>query len=91
MQAALNRGLLPDDNTLTQLAQEQESPVYGHSVESLKWPDPELRLVLIRERPLMQFIFAYVGQDITMWSNISPLHCMLKRIDATQCLVWLDV
>ena len=49
MQAALNRGLLPDDNTLTQLAQEQDSPVYGHSVDSLRWPDPELRVVLIRK------------------------------------------
>lgn len=48
-QAALNRGLLPDDNTLTQLAQEQDSPVFGHSVDSLRWPDPELRVVLIRE------------------------------------------
>lgn len=81
MQAALNRGLLPDDNTLTQLAQEQESPVYGHTVESLKWPEPELRVVLIRERPLMHFIVAYVGQDIIVWSNRSPLHCMLKRIE----------
>lgn len=86
MQAALNRGLLPDDNTLTQLAQEQESPVYGHSVESLKWPDPELRVVLIRESPLMHLIAAYVGQDIIMSSITSPLHCVLKRIGRTTTL-----
>lgn len=54
MQAALNRGLLPDDNTLTQLASEQDSPVYGQSVQSLRWPDLELRLVLIRECSCLQ-------------------------------------
>ena len=49
MQEALNRGLLPDDNTLMQLSQEQDSIVHGRSLDSMRWPDLELRAVLIRE------------------------------------------
>ena len=50
-QEALNRGLLPDDNTLRQLALEKDSIVYGRSLESMQWPDTELRIVLIRGFP----------------------------------------
>ena len=49
VQEALNRGLLPDDNTLMQLSQEQDSIVHGRSLDSMRWPDLELRAVLIRE------------------------------------------
>ena len=49
MQEALNRGLLPDDNTLMQLSQEKDSIVHGRSLDSMRWPDVELRTVLIRK------------------------------------------
>lgn len=49
MQEALNRGLLPDDNTLMQLSQEKDSIVHGRSLDSMRWPDLELRAVLIRK------------------------------------------
>ena len=48
-QEALNRGLLPDDSTLKQLALEESSIVYGKDLEYMQWPDLELRAVLIRK------------------------------------------
>ncbi len=51
LQEALNRGLLPDDNTLRQLSIEPDSIVHGRSLESMQWPDADLRMVLIRELP----------------------------------------
>lgn len=47
-QEALNRGLLPDDNTLMQLSQEKDSIVHGRSLDTMRWPDSDLRAVLIR-------------------------------------------
>lgn len=49
LQEALNRGLLPDDNTLMQLSQEKDSIVHGRSLDTMRWPDSDLRAVLIRE------------------------------------------
>ena len=49
VQEALNRGLLPDDNTLMQLSQEKDSIVHGRSLDTMRWPDLELRAVLIRK------------------------------------------
>ena len=46
--AALARGLLPDDVTLAQLADDVDSPVYGWPLAALRWPDESLRAVLIR-------------------------------------------
>ncbi|DBA81041.1 TPA: hypothetical protein ACH3X2_007243 [Trebouxia sp. C0005] len=46
---ALNRGLLPDDNTLRQLSIEPDSIVHGRSLDSMQWPDADLRMVLIRK------------------------------------------
>ena len=48
-QEALNRGLLPDDSTLKQLALEESSIVYGKDLAYMQWPDLELRAVLIRK------------------------------------------
>ena len=48
---ALERGLLPDDETLKQLTGERDSLVGGQPVESLRWPAEPLRMVLIRTRP----------------------------------------
>ena len=45
---ALERGLLPDDETLKQLTGERDSLVGGQPVESLRWPAEPLRMVLIR-------------------------------------------
>lgn len=54
VQEALNRGLLPDDNTLMQLSQEKDSIVHGRSLDTMRWPDSDLRAVLIRElQPLV--------------------------------------
>ena len=57
MQEALNRGLLPDDSTLKQLSLEPDSIVHGRSLESMQWPDADLRLVLIRKLPMLVFAF----------------------------------
>ena len=46
--AALARGLVPDDVTLQQLAEDPNSPVAGWPLEELRWPDEPLRAVLIR-------------------------------------------
>ena len=48
MQMALERGLLPDDETLKQLMEEPDSLVAGRDPASLRWPAEPLRLVLIR-------------------------------------------
>jgi hypothetical protein len=53
VQEALNRGLLPDDNTLRQLSIEPDSIVHGRSLESMQWPDADLRMVLIRKLPCL--------------------------------------
>ena len=48
VQMALERGLLPDDNTLEQLGRELNSPFANRFVEELRWPSEPLRSVLIR-------------------------------------------
>ena len=60
MQEALNRGLLPDDSTLKQLSLEPDSIVHGRSLESMQWPDADLRLVLIRKLPVLVSAFRLV-------------------------------
>ena len=50
--AALARGLVPDDVTLQQLAEDPNSPVAGWPLEELRWPDEPLRAVLIRASTL---------------------------------------
>ena len=52
---ALDRGLLPDDETLKQLTEERDSLVAGKQVASLRWPEDPLRPVLIRTQPLQIF------------------------------------
>lgn len=47
-QAALERGLLPDDETLKQLLLDPELPIGGRDLGSLRWPEEPLRFVLIR-------------------------------------------
>jgi hypothetical protein len=47
--AALERGLVPDDDTIRQLAAEKDSPLAGKGPEELAWPEEPLRGVLIRE------------------------------------------
>jgi hypothetical protein len=47
LQAALERGLLPDNETLKQLVLDPELPIGGRSPESLSWPEEPLRFVLI--------------------------------------------
>lgn len=47
LQLALERGLLPDDETLKQLTEERGSLVSRMSVASLQWPAEPLRTVLI--------------------------------------------
>ncbi|GMH33678.1 hypothetical protein BSKO_01512 [Bryopsis sp. KO-2023] len=47
-QAALERGLLPDDNTLSQLKADGELFAAGRSVSELQWPAEPLRSTLIR-------------------------------------------
>ena len=49
LQASLERGLAPDDETLRQLTQDQDSPFAGMAVENLRWPDEPLRSSLIRK------------------------------------------
>ena len=48
VQMALERGLLPDDETLKQLTEEADSLVAGRDPASLRWPAEPLRMVLIR-------------------------------------------
>lgn len=51
---ALERGLLPDDETLKQLTEEQDSHVCGRNPSHLRWPSEPLREVLIRKPALYQ-------------------------------------
>ena len=46
MQAALSRGLLPDDETLKQLVLDPELPLAGRDISALRWPEEPLRYVL---------------------------------------------
>lgn len=46
-QAALERGLLPDDETLKQLSMDPDLPIQGRDIASLCWPEEPLRFVLI--------------------------------------------
>lgn len=47
LQLALERGLLPDDETLKQLTEERGSLVSNVPVAALQWPAEPLRPVLI--------------------------------------------
>jgi len=51
MQAALSRGLLPDDETLKQLVLDPELPLAGRNISTLRWPEEPLRHVLTRKEP----------------------------------------
>ena len=46
LQAALSRGLLPDDETLKQLILDPELPLSGRDISGLRWPEEPLRFVL---------------------------------------------
>ncbi len=46
LQAALSRGLLPDDETLKQLVLDPELPLTGRDISTLRWPEEPLRYVL---------------------------------------------
>ena len=46
VQAALSRGLLPDDETLKQLILDPELPLSGRDISTLRWPEEPLRFVL---------------------------------------------
>lgn len=46
LQAALSRGLLPDDETLKQLVLDPELPLAGRDISTLRWPEEPLRYVL---------------------------------------------
>lgn len=47
-QASLERGLLPDDNTLCQLMADKELFTIGCEESDLKWPPEPLRQTLVR-------------------------------------------
>ena len=51
LQAALSRGLLPDDETLKQLVLDPELPLAGRDIATLRWPEEPLRFVLTSKRP----------------------------------------
>ena len=53
LQAALSRGLLPDDETLKQLILDPELPLSGRDISLLRWPEEPLRFVLT-SRPQAQ-------------------------------------
>lgn len=74
MQAALERGLAPDDETLKQLTQEQDSPFEGMTAESLRWPDEPLRSILIREA-LPRTVLSSCGMA---WRGML-LHCACRQ------------
>ena len=71
LQEALNRGLLPDDNTLRQLSIEPDSIVHGRSLESMQWPDADLRMVLIRKLPCLLTMLVRSSEEISL--IISPV------------------
>ena len=49
LQAALSRGLLPDDETLKQLVLDPDLPFAGRDISTLRWPEEPLRYVLTSE------------------------------------------
>ena len=67
LQAALERGLLPDDETLKQLALDPELPIGGRDIHSLAWPEEPLRYVLISESPP-------APSRATTWIGSSDMH-----------------
>ena len=62
MQAALERGLLPDDVTVQQLTEEKGSVFARHALQDLTWPEEPLRAVLIRECPRRVLCWAEAPQ-----------------------------
>ena len=70
----LERGLAPDDETLLQLTQEQDSPLAGESVARLRWPDEPLRSILIREY-LSELLSHHHSTD-ERWVFVVAIHRM---------------
>lgn len=81
---ALERGLVPDDTTIKQLAAEQESPFAGDSVASLRWPEDPLRSVLISKAPWTRTMLAVLHS--TYAQNI--LACQHTSAWVCRCLSW---
>ena len=64
VQLALERGLLPDDETLKQLTEERGSVVSSLPAASLQWPAQPLRTVLISEIHPDKLTLSSVGCSI---------------------------
>ncbi|KAK9805380.1 hypothetical protein WJX73_008568 [Symbiochloris irregularis] len=80
--AALERGLAPDDETLKQLTQEQDSPFEGMTAESLRWPDDPLRSILIRmisQLGIAYFAKKYPAVLTALLRGVLELTCKYQR------------
>lgn len=82
--ASLERGLLPDDNTLNQLISDEELFTLGCGVPDLKWPPEPLRETLIRGLSgldIARFTKKYPGvRDALLMSLLQTIHAYYKAL-----------
>jgi hypothetical protein len=80
--AALDRGLLPDDEAIKQILAAKESFAAGHSVEELQWPAEPLRTMLIRvlaKLGVSRFAQKYPGVKEALLKSILEVVCKYHK------------
>lgn len=80
--AALDRGLLPDDDTIRQLAADRETFTVGHDLETLRWPAEPLRTTLIRalsKLGVARFAHKYPAVKEALLKGLLELVCNYRR------------
>eukprot|EP00803_Ostreobium_quekettii_P008826 evm.model.scf_2565.1 EVM.evm.TU.scf_2565.1 scf_2565:1050-6339(-) len=80
---ALDRGLLPDDETLMQVIQDGESFASDHTPEELRWPEEPLRTALLRglaKLGVARFAKKYPGVKAALLQSLLATICKYYRI-----------
>ena len=83
LQAALSRGLLPDDETLQQLKNDKEAFTINRSPKELRWPEEPLRTSLIRglaKLGVARFTRKYPGVTLALVQSLLATVCKYYRI-----------
>ncbi|KAK9917136.1 hypothetical protein WJX75_006780 [Coccomyxa subellipsoidea] len=80
--AALERGLLPDDETLKQLSADPDLPICGRDIGELSWPGEPLRFALIRSLSTLgvsRFCEKYPAVLATLQRSLLELVCKYQK------------
>ncbi|KAK9917344.1 hypothetical protein WJX75_003398 [Coccomyxa subellipsoidea] len=80
--AALERGLLPDDETLKQLSADPDLPICGRDIGELSWPEEPLRFALIRSLSTLgvsRFCEKYPAVLATLQRSLLELVCKYQK------------